>query len=479
MDMGYNEKGSRILIRPRVLLGNKLSGCALGAYFPLAINFTQRMKEGSGNMKKKLLWIIPILLILALGIAVFLCWDMLIMYIAPQTVLRTALNNAIDGLDSRYQRSPVRIIAKGYAPNGQNTTQLVLNTSAIGSREICYDMNVQTDLSNNQVLAKGIVSSDGKELDISAYLDGCFMAISSDSLLKGGFYGITYETFSDDLRGIPLVSLLVPNAAMEKWAASVSRLQIKMNQPHELPQIPDISIEQLKKITLAILPFRGETSREEILVNNQLETCYKLTYKVSGQQLGSVFGYLLDTDNPDSGQLTAAFYLYEKALVKVEFIALAEPDRASYVLSLGPDAGTDDLSIGVSKREKGERSRFSASVSTRVTGETAEETICFNDTAISYVWENSTGDMRLTLPDRDAISLNLSEAESGFRVMTQDFGKLMGWSGDKTYDCTMTIRKGSEISIPEYKNLDQWSLDDLKVLLGGIGSLIGIWVADR
>ena len=43
----------------------------------------------------------------------------------------------------------------------------------------------------------------------------------------------------------------------------------------------------------------------------------------------------------------------------------------------------------------------------------------------------------------------------------------------------MTIRKGSEISIPEYKNLDQWSLDDLKVLLGGIGSLIGIWVADR
>ena len=87
--------------------------------------------------------------------------------------------------------------------------------------------------------------------------------------------------------------------------------------------------------------------------------------------------------------------------------------------------------------------------------------------------------MRLTLPDREAISLNLSEAESGFRVMTQDFGKLMGWSGDKTYDCTMTIRKGSEISIPEYKNLDQWSLDDLKVLLGGIGSLIGIWVADR
>ncbi len=426
------------------------------------------------KQSKKLLWILPIVLILALGIAVFLCWDVLVIYLAPQTVLRTALNNAMDGLDSRYQASPVRIIAKGYDPNGQNTTQLILKTMARGDSAVCYDMNVQTDLSNHQIFAKGLVSSDGKNMDVSAYLDDCFAAITSDSLLEGNYYGITYESFGEDLRGIPLVSLLIPNAALEKWEISVSQLQEKMNKSYALPQIPDISIEQLKKITLAILPFRGETSTGEISVNGQLVTCYQLTYKVSGQQLGSAFRNILDTEYPENGQLTAVFYLYEKALVKVELNAAAQTDRVSYILSLGPNAAADDLSFGMSKTVKGESSSFSASVSTRMNGNALEDTICINDTVISYVWENSTGDMRLKLPDRDVIFLNLSEAENGFRVITQDFGKLMGWSEEKTYDSVMTIHKGSEISVPPYKNLDQWSLDDLMVLLGNIGSLIGI-----
>ena len=37
----------------------------------------------------------------------------------------------------------------------------------------------------------------------------------------------------------------------------------------------------------------------------------------------------------------------------------------------------------------------------------------------------------------------------------------------------MTVRKGSAITTPKYKNLDEWSLDDLLVLLGSIGGLLG------
>ena len=36
----------------------------------------------------------------------------------------------------------------------------------------------------------------------------------------------------------------------------------------------------------------------------------------------------------------------------------------------------------------------------------------------------------------------------------------------------MTVRKGSAITTPKYKNLDEWSLDDLLVLLGSIGGLL-------
>ena len=37
----------------------------------------------------------------------------------------------------------------------------------------------------------------------------------------------------------------------------------------------------------------------------------------------------------------------------------------------------------------------------------------------------------------------------------------------------MTVRKGAAITPPDYKNLDKWSLDDLLILLGSIGGLLG------
>ena len=39
--------------------------------------------------------------------------------------------------------------------------------------------------------------------------------------------------------------------------------------------------------------------------------------------------------------------------------------------------------------------------------------------------------------------------------------------------CIRDSRKGSAITTPKYKNLDEWSLDDLLVLLGSIGGLLG------
>ena len=53
------------------------------------------------------------------------------------------------------------------------------------------------------------------------------------------------------------------------------------------------------------------------------------------------------------------------------------------------------------------------------------------------------------------------------------FAALIGISSQKGFDSTMTVRKGSAITTPKYKNLDEWSLDDLLVLLGSIGGLLG------
>ena len=69
--------------------------------------------------------------------------------------------------------------------------------------------------------------------------------------------------------------------------------------------------------------------------------------------------------------------------------------------------------------------------------------------------------------------LNLSQAQDGFQIQTKDFAALIGINSQKGFDSTMTVRKGSAITTPKYKNLDEWSLDDLLVLLGSIGGLLG------
>ena len=131
------------------------------------------------------------------------------------------------------------------------------------------------------------------------------------------------------------------------------------------------------------------------------------------------------------------------------------------------------MSIAVEKLENGEKSAFSYEIGARGADGAHTETAAFGTQSISCDWQPKTGDMVLTLPGKSPISLNLSQAQDGFQIQTKDFAALIGINSQKGFDSTMTVRKGSAITMPKYKNLDEWSLDDLLVLLGSIGGLLG------
>lgn len=82
----------------------------------------------------------------------------------------------------------------------------------------------------------------------------------------------------------------------------------------------------------------------------------------------------------------------------------------------------------------------------------------------------------MRLPGREKAALQLAETETGFQIITPDLDNLLGWGSGKVRACTMTIAKGAEITPPGYKNLSQWSLEDLLVLLSGVGSLFGLQI---
>lgn len=420
-------------------------------------------------------WIL-LLVVLALALTAGLSWSSLGLYIAPQKVLRTALGKAFDGLERRWQGSPTRILAKGYAENGRNTAQVLLDTADARLGQIRYDLLVNTDLTERQIAAQGTVSTGGNTLHLAVYLNRNFAALTSQDLLQGGYYGIAYDTFGTDLRSIPLISLLLPDKTIAQWENRVGQLQKLMNGSYSYPKVPQITRKEIELSSLPLLALKGVVSREDAFINGESLNCHKLTYSVSGSPAAQILDTLLDTDDLDKSHLTVSFYLAENVLVKAELTGTAGKDHVSYLLTLGRNPAVDNLTLGTAKTENGRASRFSASVSTKWEGERLLETICVNETVFSYEWNGRTGDMTLTLPGREKAALHLSETETGFRIITTDLNKLLGWDGEKVSACTMTIAKGTEITVPGYKNLDQWSLEDLLVLLSGVGSLFGLQI---
>lgn len=414
-------------------------------------------------MKKKwLLILIPA--VLALAAAAF--W---FAYLSPRMALSRAAEDALSMLEQRLAESPVPILAQGYDESGKNTTSLELTVSD----GVQYDMQVQTDMAANQLFAQGTVRIEGNSLNLSAYLDGQFAAITSEELFKGGYYGITYDTFSSDVRSFPLISLLVPSATLGKLDSSVEKLQAYMNRSRQLPQLPDVQQEDVRKLILGLLVLKSDVHREALTVDGESLECLRFDYSATGEQAGTLLGYLMDTGGLTQGDITASFYLHDKTLIAVRCNGRAGENQAALRLELGRDAAQGEVSMAFEKLENGEKSAFSYRIGARDADGAHTETAVFGTQSVIFDWHPQTGDMVLTLPGKEPVSLYLTQAQDGFQIKTRDFASLIGISSQKGFDSTMTVHKGASIAVPDYKNLDEWSLDDLLALLGSIGGLLG------
>lgn len=408
-------------------------------------------------MKKKQFWVLlpALLLILTAAIAVF--QDTLVMYFFPQIPIGEALERTLAGLEEHIQDSPLPILLRGYEENGCNTIYAELSTegSQIGS------LQIETDLEGNQLQLRGAFPEGSKLPNLDLYMNQDFVALTSQSLLQGGYYGITYETFPQDLRSIPLVSLLVSEELKEEWEASVQDLQRMMNQSISLPAIPDISISQLKTALLGLWVLRPDVSTVTKKISGQPVPCYQVTYRVEGETAKFLWEKALQLRYTGNEEIRLTFYLHQKSLVQLELNARAGDQHADCLLAMEQDT----LSLRIDKTE----GTLSGTISQE--GEWSNSTLRLNDAVYSYQWNSQTGDMVLNLPQKEPIALNLTEAENGFRVQSRELEDLTknGLFADCDWDVTVT--KGSDIVKPPYKNLDSWSMEDLLIFLNGIWSV--------
>lgn len=442
-------------------------------------------------------WMILIaaLLIIALILGIF--WDAILLHVMPGAVLSKSLISLFSRLEERLEGSPLTLLASGFDESGCNTAQMELHTDNALLGEVRYLMHVQTCGAPRQFQASGTVTSNGTLLELSVYADQNFAAVSSETLLDGAYYGITYDSFSQDIRSIPILPLLVGEKNIKNWEESVDSLQSRMNRSYETPHF---SADDIKNTMIGLLALKPQITRGHLSLDGQEREVHAVTFTASGPEIASaaenykeylsseLLALLEHFRSDGSSSVSATFYLSKRDIVKFSCAISLKEDHLELELDLGKNPETSPVSMAAIHRSGGNLNKWLVDVDTEYDDQHYAESCSIvhiengkqKRHSLRYFWDRSSGDMTLRREGEDEreVSLNLQSAGEGFRIETDQFESVVSLLDEHPAEgssrCVMTVTAGGETEVPDYKNIDQWSGEDLVILLTGIGSLFGL-----
>lgn len=427
-------------------------------------------------MKKQIKWwMIPLGFLSVILVASVLLWPTLRIYLAPKTVLTAALTDTCAELELRFAGSPLILLGSTLDLESGNTIDMSLDTSNDLLGSVRYDMAVQVQWKPRRILARGQASAQRKNIDLSVYLDGDFAALSSAGILQENYYGLTFDTFAEDISSNKLISFAFDDATLNQWTDQIRDLEAFMEDSWEFPSV---SMENIHNILMGIFALKAQVDREDIMLSGVKQTCYVISFETNGAQIAAGLDYL-NTELPISlradDEVDIYFWMVDDSVVKID----VSSDDMDLELYLGKDP-LDDITLQYINAD----GPMTVTVSTQPDDENYQETIQIigtESTTVSYNWNLTTGDLALTFNRAGEVrsaDFNLSPTENGFRVITEDFESLMhvllGIKDSADSHCVMTVSGGSEFGTPEYKNFSEWSLEDLVTLLSGVGGLFGL-----
>lgn len=425
-------------------------------------------------MKKVWLWIFCIVLTVIILFTVFF-WDSIVIYTAPKMVLSQALSDTLQQLDARFRYNPIRNCLDNFSLEGRYAATVALETEVRNLGPVTCDLQVQSDAAGHQAQIDGSIHSGNSELNLSLHISDRFAALSSQELVEGKYYGITYDTFLKDMEHFPLAKLIIPESTIISWNSDLESIQQVMNRPYIAPKISE---EDIQLLIAGILLLDAEVSNEAIDGFN----CVQITYSASGEEVRNLLSNVMSTDISQPASVTASFYLYEKKLLRMDMNCVAGNNSLRCTLHLGEQCKVDDLCFSFDRVENGVTSSNSVIVRTLSSDTTYQETIWFSGDfrhEASYSWDSNNGDMTFSWDNAMPIRLNLSQTAEGLHIVTEDFAQLFGLlthgavKSNREVDAVITLKPGQSIVSPEFINLDQWSYEDFLTLLKGLGIWLG------
>lgn len=422
-----------------------------------------------------------LILVVLVGVAVVAGFrDRILLAVAPKMVLSCALSNTLEQLKERFQESPVMLVAKSWDPEGNYTVDAAFTQTVARTGEIGYRLQIQTDGEGHGVQAEGTATTADQSLQFSGFANRVFLAVSSEELTGNGYYGITYDTFAEDVRKIPFLGMLISDKTLSEWDEAVQKVKTQMMQEDLLPKMPGFSGAELSKLLLGLvaMPCQRETRGLEGM------TCQVLTYTIPEDQAQQLLSTLTGKTDTQGGTITVCFYLNDSTLVQISAGLTWEDEKVQGRLYLGsaPDSGAIRLEystdagnvcqMDVSTDREEDRYEETWVVKRQTDGRTEERSLHFR-----WNLENGT----LTLQDGlgGSATLVLAETEQGFLAKTEDPASVytlltqQAWMGGDMSACVLKVQKGARVVLPAYRNIDQWSVEDLLAMAQRIAALLG------
>lgn len=420
--------------------------------------------------------------------AVGILWffgESLAVYLFPRLALSKAVERSSVQLWEEYAKSPVYVLSQMFAQVDGYCLSVNLSQEHLSLGRIEYDLTASLQDKPRILYTQGTLQLMERKIDLSAYLDKQSAALTSEALVAGKWYGFRLDSLCQEIRGHSALNYLLGGENIAKLEDSLARLKTLLNR--DLPAIPLIHREDMEFVRVGLMmldytvisddtaPGRRFFLRSEIAGRDVSEMM-----KSSGGELPEWAGYLVQWLNYDSTSKIELEFLLGQGLVQYVSLRIRGDNlnlrtelclQGAAALTFADEINECAFSVCTGPEEEGSEYPNELRLTWMENG-------MQTDTVIRYRWDLPTGNLWLKLVrgdqagyahgllKEDRLRFEAAQVDSFIEMAT---GKQYGFR-----KCVLTLRPGAELCTPEYLAFSEWSMEDLILLLEGIGTLLGL-----
>lgn len=469
--------------------------------------------------KKVKWWMVAIPAVLVIAIVAALAWQPLLGLLAPGKALESAQENTNEKLNDRYEGSPFAVLMKGamWIENGEMALDVGVNANG---QQMSANMLLQSNRPSKQMGANLAVEYGDLNISGSVYGDPDKIAIAVDQFNDGTYYGVTLDTFKEDLKASVLGSA-VTDEQIEMIDRYLQMVREMISSEEDYSKLLEPYAAIVKEYMDKLEMTKGEG---EIKLDGEYYNCTTMTLTMDEEYLFEMLEKLLDQleededirelfesyvskissivafdsapsnvatgimdlddivkqlrDALDEAQdmlkldMEMTYYQYKGYVVAYVLKADLEVDEeeisAEFKVNYGLNPGVSDIIVSVVMESDGET--FSMELVSKVekSGDTYKETIEVElevpDTEkvkeqIVIEWNRKSGDLSYDF------QMNIPGSEEiafTFECKLEELDNGFRLSVEDfeiegvVLDVKLTCTTGTELKAPEFVNLDKW-----------------------